>query len=252
MVLSSIPGRRAALLALASGLSVAAMIAIVAVLTKSFDRTDSQLIGTSLGFSIFSALGAAGGAARRRGGGVASLGTIAAAAAGLSFAVLMLAIWVNTTSVTWRSFGCLAVLTLATSHACLVISARRVTDTPLIANLAVVSVLTASLDALLAGIAISGAVEHIDSGYVRLAAVLVIVMLVSTALPPILRRAQETGARSPVTTSPPPLPADGHSAELLAVARRLEELVPHAGELAFSIEREVSRIRQLATTVLKR
>lgn len=61
---SSIFPRHGVALTLAAGLSIAAAIAIIAILTHSFDRTDAQLIGTSLGFSVFSALGAAGAPAR--------------------------------------------------------------------------------------------------------------------------------------------------------------------------------------------
>ena len=43
----SIPLRRAVLLGLAAGLSVAAAMAIVAILTHSFDQTDARLIATS-------------------------------------------------------------------------------------------------------------------------------------------------------------------------------------------------------------
>ncbi len=46
---SSISPRHGVALTLAAGLSIAAAIAIIAILTHSFDRTDAQLIGTSLG-----------------------------------------------------------------------------------------------------------------------------------------------------------------------------------------------------------
>lgn len=104
---SSISSRRGVLLGLAAGLSVAAAIAIVAILTHSFDRTDARLIGTSLGFSVFSALGAAGTPARRR-SKLATLGVLTTAAAGLVFALLELAIWDHGTNWTWRAFGVLA------------------------------------------------------------------------------------------------------------------------------------------------
>jgi hypothetical protein len=48
------------------------------------------------------------------------------------------------------------VLTLAASHASLVLSARRASDSSAITNLTVISVLTASVDAILAQIAIVG------------------------------------------------------------------------------------------------
>jgi hypothetical protein len=230
---------------------VAALVGIFAVLTHSFDRTDARLIGTSLGFAVFSALGAAGGAARRR-PGLEIVGVLTSTGATLSFALLILAAWLDQTNWTWRAFGFIAVLTLAGSHASLVLKARRAGDPPLIANLTVISVLTASIDAVLAALAIAGLFHDISSGEIRFVAVLIIAMLLSTALPPILRRAREsrdtTTAQSAISTPP----SEGSSAELLAIARRLENLAPQAGTVAHQIERETIRLRELANTPLRR
>jgi hypothetical protein len=242
---SSIPPRRAVLLGLAAGLSVAAAIAIFAILTHSFDQTDVRLIATSLGFSVFSALGAAGAPARRQ-PKFAALGVLTTGAAGLGFGLLELAIWDQRTPWAWRAFGALAVLTLAASHASLVLSARRASDSLAITNLTVISVLTASLDAILALIAIVGLVHHIGSSETRLAAVLVITMLLSTALPPILRRAT-TSTNSPDPRLPFTTPLSGAArAELRELAHRLEQLAPTTGDLAHEIQRQAVRLRELA------
>ena len=242
---ASVPPRRAVPLGLAAGLSVAAAIAIVAILTHSFDQTDARLIATSLGFSVFSALGAAGAPARRQ-PKLAIVGVLTTSAAGLAFALLELAIWGQATTWAWRAFGALAVLTLAASHASLVLSARRSSDSPAITNLTVVSVFAASVDAILALIGIVGLVHHISSGETRFAAVLVITMLLSTALPPILRRAvrstNSADARLPFTTPP----SGAAQAELCEVAHRLEQLAPRTGDLAREIQREATRLRELA------
>lgn len=242
---ASIPARRAVLLGLAVGLSVAAAIAIVAILTHSFDQTDARLIGTSLGFSVFSALGAAGAPPRHQ-PKLAPLGVLTTGAAGLAFVLLEIAIWDQSTDWAWRAFGALAVLTLAASHSSLVLSAQRASDSPAITNLTVISVLTASVDAILALIAIVGLVHHISSSETRLAAVLVISMLLTTALPPILRRAKPStnspGARLLVTTPT----SVGGKAELREVANRLERLAPRTGDLASEILTEVLRLRELA------
>jgi hypothetical protein len=63
---SRAPRGPAVLLGLAAGLSAAAAIAIAAILTHSFDRIAARLIGTSLVFSVFTALGAGGAPARRQ------------------------------------------------------------------------------------------------------------------------------------------------------------------------------------------
>ncbi len=242
---SSISSRRGVLLGLAAGLSGAAAIAIIAILTHSFDRTDARLIATSLGFSVFSALGAAGTPARRR-SKLATLGVLTTGAAGLSFALLEYAIWDQTTNWTWRAFGAMAVLTLAGSHASLVLSARRASDSPVITKLTVISVLTASVDALLAVISIVGLIHHISNTEIRLAAVLVITMLLSTALPPILRRAtRSTNAPDAGLPCATPL-SDGAPAVLREIADRLERLAPRTGHLAHEIQREAARLRELA------
>jgi hypothetical protein len=156
------------------------------------------------------------------------------------------AIWDQTTTWAWRACGALAVLTLAASHTSLVLSARRPSDSPAITNLTVISVLTASVDAILALIAIVGVVHHISGSETRLAAVLVITMLLSTVLPPILRRAtrptNSSDARLRLAT-----PLSGAArAELHEVAHRLEQLAPRTAGLAHEIQREAVRLRELA------
>lgn len=241
----SISSRRAVLLGLAVGLSVAAVIAIAAILTHSFDDTDARLIATSLGFSVFSALGASGAPGRRQ-PNLATLGLLTTGAAALAFALLQLAIWDEPTDWTWRAFGALAVLTLVGSHASLVLSARHASDSPVITNLTAISVLTALVDALFAMIAIVGLVHHIGSSETRFAAVLVITMLLSTALPPILRRATRPtnapDAGRPFATPP----SNRAPAELREIADRLERLAPRTGHLAHEIQQQTARLRQLA------
>ncbi|MBO0768141.1 MAG: hypothetical protein J2O48_05590 [Solirubrobacterales bacterium] len=229
--------RRLVLLALAAGLSVAALIAIIALLTHTFDQTDAQLIGTSLGFSVFSALAASGEPARgkRR---LALLGMFTTGAAGLSFVLFLVAIWVWQEEACWRLFGALAVIALVGSHASLVLSARRSTDPPLVTRLVSVSVLAAGVDAVMAVLPIAGLVDHVDSGEVRFAAVLVVAMLLTTALPPILRRA---GSASGSLGQ-----GRRRDQELRGIADRLDGLAPKAGHLAGELQREASRLRELS------
>lgn len=135
---------------------------------------------------------------------------------------------------------------MAGSHASLVLSAQRASDSPVITNLTVLSVLAASLDAILTMIAIVGLVHHISSSEIRFAAVLVITMLLSTALPPILRRAtRSTNAADAGLPFATPL-NDGAPAELREIAHRLERLAPRTGHLAHEIQREAATLRALA------
>ena len=237
--------RRAVLLGLAAGLSIAAATGIAAIVTHTFDETDARVIATSLGFSVFSALGAAGALARRQ-PKLAALGVLTTAAAGPSFGLLELAIWDEGLTWAWRAFGALAMLALAGSHASLVLSARRSSDSPATRNLTVISVLTASIDAILALIAIVGLVHNISSGETRLAAVLVITMLLSTALPPILRRASSSTSSRDARLLPIAPLGTAAQVELGQVAHRLEQLAPRAGDLAREIQSEAVKLRVLA------
>jgi hypothetical protein len=251
MVRPPISLRRLVLRALVAGLSLAALIAIAAILTHSFDGTDARLIATSLGFSLFTALGGAGVGARRLAGPIRNLGTATLLAAGASFALLMIILWSGSARVElWQAFAILVLLTLAASHACLVLTSRRESDSPLIVGLTVTSIVATSLDALLGALAIGGVTDHVDANFVRLVAVLVIVMLLTSVLPPILRRiaprerSHASGLpASSLSASMPPL---NEGSDLLAIAGRLEELAPSTGELAISITREAARLRQLA------
>lgn len=249
MAASSISVRRAVLLALAAGLSVAAVVAIAAILTQSFDRTDLRIVGTSLGFSVFSALGAAGARAGPSSRAPGALGRSTVLAAGLGFTLLVIAIWISRSSGAWRAFGTVAVVTLAASHACLVLGATRATDLPAIAQLATASVVAACLDSVLGVLAIIGAVTHVGATYARVLAVLVIVMLLTTALPPILRRLQRRPTGDPIgQTSSLRAGSAPHSdvSELLAIAEQLDALGRHPRRAARQIGRHAAELRRIA------
>lgn len=242
------PLRRIVLLALVGGLSVAAAVAIAAILTGSFDRVDLRVVATSLGFSVFSGLGAAGAPMNqpdRRSG----LGMSTIAAGTLSYGLLLVGVWVNPGSAVWRGFGILTVTTLALAHACLVLGHAGVTDSPLIRRLTTVSIVAASVDSALGALAIVGAVRHVDSDYVRLLAILVIVMLLTTALPPLLRRLQRPVDSAPVASNAVVLTVSASTsdlAELLSVADQLDLLVHSAGPIATQLGTHAAQLRRIA------
>jgi hypothetical protein len=244
--------RRLVLSALAAGLSVAAAIAIAAILTHSFDALDARLIATSLGFSLFTALGGAGVGPRRCSGPIRHLGSATLCAAGVDFALLVRMVWLGGgEAALWRAWAILVLLTLAASHACLVLVSRRRTDSPLIGALIATSVGAASLDAVLGALPIGGLAEQVDGNFVRLVAILVVVMLLTSVLPPILRRIPPRERPDPTGLPAGPLPASisppgGGEEDLLAIAGRLEALAPGTGELARAIISEAARLRELA------
>src|ERR687886_2753294 len=87
--------RRAVGWSLVGGLCVAAVCAIVALLSGSFDETDGRVVGMSLGFSVFTSTAGAGLALRlARGGWARALGEGTAAASAIAFGLLAWSLWV--------------------------------------------------------------------------------------------------------------------------------------------------------------
>jgi hypothetical protein len=118
--------RRVAGWAFVCGLCLAALAAILALLSGSFDDTDERVIATSLGFSVFSSTGAAGAALRRR-ERVApwALGTMALVSSGLAFVLLLAAVWSEDLEGPWRPFGVAGLIALWSAHAALVVGASQ-------------------------------------------------------------------------------------------------------------------------------
>jgi hypothetical protein len=117
--------RRFAGRALVAGLSVAAAVAVLAVLTGSFSDTDWRVIGSSVGFGIASATGSAGAAARLRPSGrMRVLGTGTLIASAVAFALLLAGLWIDDDSEgLWRAFGSFAVVGFGGAHACMMLGA---------------------------------------------------------------------------------------------------------------------------------
>jgi hypothetical protein len=207
---------RGLLLYVAAGsLFVTGVVAIGAVTQGSLRTDHLRVLATSLGFAVFSATAAAGAAARREGRTMSAVlvgaGTVVLSA--ISLITLLQAVWhldVNGA----RSFGSAALLTLAGSHASIVLRARRAADGPTVRFLAGTSILLATLDCGAGALLIQGNLRiHDYEGFARAAAAIVIAMLVTTALQPILRAAERAragvgrGAAGAPLPPPPPPPA---------------------------------------------
>src|SRR4051794_24143351 len=218
--------RAIALRGLIAGLCVAAATAIAALATGEFDDTHWRVIATSLGFSLFSAFGASGDALRRHAAGWRSaLGLATAGLAVAAFVLLVVAVWVDDDSdALWRAFGATGLLTLCGSHASLVLRAQRRGDTGFVSALVWVSIATAAFDTLVGDVAILGAADDVGDAFVRLLAVVLVVMLLSTVLAPLLRRA--TGLPARVATDP-----SGGRPARLTLARVADELTGVATRL---------------------
>lgn len=248
--------RRFAGWALVAGLSLAAATAIVALLAGSFDETELRVVLTSIGFAVCSSTGSSGATLRLRSdGSLRALGTATLALSVAAFLLLLAGLWTNMDSWgsegVWRTFGCTAVLGFAGAHASLVLGARRRSDSAAVRALTSVSIVVGALDAVGVILPISGIAEDVGEGARLFGAGLVLLVLTSV-LPPILRRMQ------PAATGEPPGTADRSvspaapqalsllAAEVVATADRIEELNRGPGVRAPEIRVEVERLRNLA------
>jgi hypothetical protein len=237
--------KRAAGWALVTGLTIAALTAVGALLSGDFDEIELRVILTSIGFAIASSTAAAGAAQRfRPSAGLAALGTATALLSGLAFVLLVVGLWTNIddwgSEEVWRAFGCTALLSIAGAHACLVLGARRSSDSDAVSALVFGSVAFAALDTLGGVLPISGLVDEVDENAAKVLAATLVLLVLTSVLPPILRRLQ----RGPSAARSTPL--QRFAGEVEAVAQRIDELNRGPAVRAPEIRREVERLRELA------
>lgn len=208
--------------ALVAALTVAAITASAALLEGDIDETEWRVLGMSLGFAFFSGTAAAGSIARLRASErLQGLGLLTIVSSAAAFVLLGAVLWIDTeASGLLRTWGCAGLVAIASSHACLVSGARRSTDSAAIETIASISIATSVADAFLLGLGVAGAVEEIDDGMAQLMGVLVIVLLLTTTLPPIMRRLQPAPARAEPAQRPEPPVAAGHEPVLPTTTER--------------------------------
>lgn len=233
--------RRVVAWTLVLALCIAALTAIVAILSGEFDDTDGYVIATSIGFAVFTATAASGAALRyRQNLALRLLGLATIGLSAMSFALLVLALWGDWDDEPWQWFGCFAVATLTASHGSLVSGARRSTDGEAVGMLATISICLAVFDGAAGILAISEVVDEVDAEFGQLLAALVVLLVLTTVLQPIVRRVQQPAeARAAGTQS-------ALTSELLALADRLEALNADPARRSSEIRRECERLRELA------
>jgi hypothetical protein len=251
--------KRLALQCFAAGLTIAALTAIAALLTGSFDDTEWRVIGTSVAFAVYSSLAAGGAAARTSEDRVvAALGTIALAFAVVAFLLCAAGIWSEPDGgdVLWRSFGCATVIAFATVHGALVLQARSPADSGGVTLIVYLSLGFGALDAVGALIPISGLSEDLGGEYAQLFGVGLVLLILTTALPSVLRRARRAGGgaaapqpQQPVTerqqaSGSPARPELAH--DVSAIADRLEALSHVLDGAAPAVRTEVEQLRRVA------
>jgi MFS family permease len=229
--------RRFAGRALVAGLSVAAAVAVLAVLTGSFSETDWRVIASSVGFGIASATGSAGASARLRPSGrMRLLGTGTLIASGVAFALLLTGLWIDDDSEgLWRAFGCFAVAGFGGAHACVMLGAVRGTDTEAIRRLTRASVTLGAIDTVAVILPLAAIVDDVSDALGRIFGATVVLLVLTTVLPPILRRMQ-----------PAPPDSDSVASQVLEIADRIEVLNGDPGNRAPEIRAELTRLRKLA------
>ena len=238
--------RRFAARALAAGLSVAALVAIAALLTGDLSDTDGKVILTSIGFALCSATGSAGAAARLR--GLELLGGATLVASGAAFVLLVAGLWTGDwgSEGIWRSFGCVAVAGLAGSHACVLLGARRRLDSVAVRRITAAALWLGAIDAFGAILAISSLVSDVNEVWGRLFGASLVLLVLTTVLPPILRRTQPAFGPVAQTNGGSPESDELLASAVLRIAERIDVLNSDPGNRAPEIRAEVERLRKLA------
>jgi hypothetical protein len=229
--------RRLAGRALVGGLCVSGAVAVLALLSGSFDEIHWRVVGTSLGFSIFTCTAAAGAGLRTRSDTrLRNLGLATIAASLASLVTLFAALWVDDVDWLWQAFGVAGLAALWTSHASLMLGALRPADSTAVRRLSQVSAFTLGIETA-AGV---GAILGMDVGEgVNVLAALIVVTVLTTVLAPLLRRMRSTTAPSPAATAVGR--GSGFAAEVAESAQRLALM-----DLPAQARAEVDHLRRLA------
>lgn len=245
--------RRLAGIALVTGLSVAAAAAVLALLTGSFDDTDTRVIATSVGFALCSAVASTGAAARLRPSQtLQTLGTLTVLASVASFLILAIGLWGDDDAASeglWRSFACVAVFAIACSHACAMLGAARRADTDSIRLLTRSAVGFGAFDSASVILLAAGIFDSVEEPWPRIFGATLVLLVLTSILPSILRRMQAPAA--PATVAPTTNGAGDSADEFLAsavvrIADRIDALNSDPGNRAPEISAEVQRLKTLA------
>ena len=246
--------RRFASLALVTGLCFAAAAAVLALLTGSFGDTDVRVILSSVGFAVFSATGSAGAAARLRPSeSLRKLGTATLLVSVIAFLLLLFGLWSNPhdwgSEDVWRWFGCIGVLAVAGSHACVMLGARRRDDSDAIRLLTLSSLGLGAFDGVALILPLAELVDDVDEPWPNIFGASLVLLVLTTVLPPVLRRAQPVARPAPGANGNGG-PADEFLASaVIRIADRIDLLNSDPGNRAPEIQAEVNRLRKLAQSL---
>jgi hypothetical protein len=241
--------------ALVGGLCLAAGMAVIALLTGDFGDTETRVILTSIGFAVTSGTGSAGAAARLRPSeGLQLLGGATVLASIATFGLLVLGLWTDMhdwgSEGLWRAFGCFGVLAIAGSHACVMLAARRPRDSEAIRLLTIASLAFSAIDTTAAILPIADLVDDVNEGWARLVGATLVLLVLTSVLPPILRRMQPAAAPATANGKPDAAP-DFFATAVVQIVDRIDVLNADPGNRSPEIAAELKRLRSLAQSFEK-
>jgi len=184
-------------------LTVAALIAIAALLGGDYGDTEARISLTVLAIAVYNVTGMAGVAlARDRAAGwVGGLGVTASAVA---FALAIVAIWWEVfvdgdEGEAIRVWGVATVLAVSLAQASLLLSRRRPSDGDTVGAILAGTLIAVAAIAILVIVAIAG--EDVSQGYWRLLGAVAVLDVLGTILVPIVRRLHATSPDGAVAGS---------------------------------------------------
>ncbi|MCW2964759.1 MAG: hypothetical protein JWO17_2011 [Actinomycetia bacterium] len=177
--------RKLLLRAIVGALCVTAAVAIVVLLTGSFEHTEWRILATTSAVSAFGLLAVPAGMLLERGTAVVLARTSAALTAS-AFVLTLVVVWDSGSSLLGRTWGVVLTLALAAAQAATVEARRRDNDSQAVRRLTVGSTLTG---AVLAALGVFGILTEIHgTTYYRVIGAIAILDVLLLALTAILRR----------------------------------------------------------------
>jgi hypothetical protein len=146
----------------------------------------------------------------------------------------------------WRTFGCVAVLGIAGSHACVMLGGLRRGDTQVVRLLTLASIGFAAFDTLAVILPLAELVDDIDEPWPRILGAALVGLVLTSVLPPILRRMQPAALPAPSANGNANQAEDFLAAAVVQIADRIDALNSDPGNRAPEIRAEVNRLRNLA------
>ncbi len=184
-------GTRRAGKVLAAGLCTAAALAILVLITGSFDEVDARVLASEFGLVLGTLGGLAGSVVLQSKGPRRRLGQVTIAVASLALALAAVLIWVPgalDSDFLDRSLVITSAAMLACAHASLMYSRRRCEDSSMIRAMTRIAVGSTSSAALLTGCLMVFATRDPGGGVWRSLGVLVVIAVLTTLLAPLARR----------------------------------------------------------------